>query len=311
MPVVRVALVLVALLVIAGLILWAIRRSRPIQLEAASEAQRQLAAELKRDVEMLVGFSPRSSFAPENIRLTAKWIAENLRVAPATNVELEIVGSAKRDEVVVIGAHYDAVDGSPGADDNASGVAALLAIARRIRDAKPARTIRLVAFINEEPPFFKTPQMGSYQYAKRAHDRGEKIVAMLSLESIGYYDPRPNSQQYPPPLSAIYPSTGDFIAFAGNLKSRALIKRCVASFRRHTDFPVESAALPEIIQEIGWSDQWSFWQFGYPAFMVTDTALFRNPHYHSGSDTPETLDYVRMARVTEGLVGVTLDLASE
>ena len=275
----------------------AMRRSRPVDLPPATAAQVQLAAELKRDVESIVAL--RSS----------EWIAKQLGVAQADNVELEIKGSG--DEVVLIGAHYDAVAGSPGADDNASGVAALLAIARRIRNIRPARTIRLVAFTNEEPPFFKTPEMGSYQYAKRAHERREKIVAMLSLESIGYYDTRPKSQQYPPPLNAFYPSVGDFIGFAGNLKSRALIRRCVASFRRHANFPVESAALPEIIQEVGWSDQWSFWQFGYPALMVTDTALFRNPHYHTPGDTADRLDYERMARVTEGLVGVTLDLASD
>jgi Zn-dependent M28 family amino/carboxypeptidase len=263
-------------------------------------------------VEAVVAFHPRSPFAPETMRAAREWIAGQMggRTDAAGNVELEIAGGTKRDEIVVIGAHYDAVDGSPGADDNASGVAALLAIARRTRDASPARTIRLIAFADEEPPIFMTARMGSYQYAKRARERGERIVAMLSVESIGYYDSRQGSQNYPAPLSLIYPSTGDFIGFAGNLRSRALVKRCASAFRRHSDFPAEWAALPELIQEIGWSDQWSFWRFEYPALMVTDTALFRNPHYHRPSDTPETLDYDRMARVVEGLAGVALELAS-
>jgi len=259
----------------------------------------------------------RNVFAAEAMSAAAVHIAASLEAAgyrverqayaSGENLIAEIAGTSN--EIVVIGAHYDSVDGSPGADDNASGVAATLAIARRVANARPRRTLRFVLFANEEPPHFQTAEMGSWQYAKRCHDRGETIVAMLSLEMLGYYNDARGSQQYPPPIAALYPDTGDFVAFAGNLKSRALIRECAASFRGHTRFPAESAALPEVIEQIGWSDQWAFWHFGWPALMVTDTALFRNPHYHSPGDTPETLDYERMARVVEGLAGVTRDVA--
>jgi len=178
------------------------------------------------------------------------------------------------------------------------------------RERKPARTIRFVAFVNEEPPYFQTEDMGSLVYAKRSHERGEKIAAMLSIESIGYYDARPKSQLYPAFLAPFFPSTGDFIAFAGNSGSRALVRQCAGAFRKHAKFPSEGAAVPEVVEQIGWSDQWSFWQFGWPALMVTDTAPFRNPNYHRPSDKPETLDYERTARVVEGLVGVTGALTS-
>ncbi len=151
--------------------------------------------------------------------------------------------------------------------------------------------------------------MGSWQYAKRCHERGETIAAMVSLETIGYYSDERGSQHYPAPLSAFYPDTGNFIAFASNVGSRALNARCVRAFRARTKFPVESASLPEAVTGIGWSDQWSFWQFDWPAIMVSDTAPFRNPHYHETSDLPPTLDYARLAQVVEGLLGVVDELA--
>lgn len=218
------------------------------------------------------------------------------------NIESEVRGS---DEIVVVGAHYDSVIGSPGADDNATGVAAVLELARRIRSAK--RTMRFVAFANEEPPHFGTPTMGSWQYARRCRERGEKVVAMLSLETIGYFSDAPKSQTYPSRLELIYPSTANFIAFVSNIKSRRLLRRCVKSFK---DFPVESGSLPRVIPGVGWSDQWAFWEFGYRAVMVTDTAPFRNPHYHAASDKPETIDFARLGQVVDGLTGVIEDLAN-
>jgi Zn-dependent M28 family amino/carboxypeptidase len=187
-------------------------------------------------------------------------------------------------------------------------VAALLVLARRFARAKPERTLRFVAFVNEEPPHFQTQDMGSWQYAKRCHDRNESIVAMLSLESLGYYDDARKSQQYPMPLSALYPDTANFIAFASNIGSRALNAQCARAFRARTSFPLESASMPEAVTGIGWSDQWSFWQLGWPAVMVTDTAPYRNPNYHEASDRPSTLDYARMGQVVEGLMGVVKDL---
>jgi len=228
------------------------------------------------------------------------------------NLETEIVGSLLPDEIVLIGAHYDSVQGSPGANDNASGVAALLEIARRLAGKRPARTVRFVAFVNEEPPFFYSQEMGSRVYARRARERGDNIVAMLSLETIGYYVDAKGSQHYPFPVySLFYPDTGDYIAFIGNLSSRSLVRQSLGSFRRHTAFPSEGIAAPGWLGGIHWSDHWSFWQEGYPALMVTDTALFRYPHYHAGSDTSDKIDYPRLARIVAGLTRVTVDLAKK
>ncbi|MEA3275961.1 MAG: M28 family peptidase, partial [Pseudomonadota bacterium] len=201
--------------------------------------------------------------------------------------------------------------GSPGANDNGSGVAAVLELARLLAGRALARTVRFVAFVNEEPPFSYTPEMGSLVHARAARDRGDRIQAMLSLETIGHYSDRPGSQRYPYPLSLFYPDTADFIGFVGNLGSRQLVRSAVQSFRRHAFFPSEGAAVPAWVKGVGWSDHWSFWQAGYPAIMVTDTAFFRYAHYHSAGDTPEKIDYARTARVVEGLASVIADFAQE
>jgi Zn-dependent M28 family amino/carboxypeptidase len=225
------------------------------------------------------------------------------------NVEAELPGGARRDEIVILGAHYDTVPGSPGANDNATGVAALLEIARGLRGRHPARTVRFVAFVNEEPPFYRTDEMGSRFYASGARARGDRIAAMISLETIGYYADVPGTQSYPFPLGLFYPDRGNFIGFVGNLRSRGLVRRCVGSFRRHTAFPSEAVAVPGTIPGIGWSDHWSFWKEGYPGVMVTDTALYRYLHYHRPEDTPDKVDYDRLARVTGGLSRMLAELS--
>ena len=225
------------------------------------------------------------------------------------NIEAGIPGGARREEILIVGAHYDSVAGSPGANDNASGVAAMLELARLLKNAAPARTIRFAAFVNEEPPFFTSESMGSRHYAQRSRERGEKIVAMFSLETIGYYSDRSGSQRYPFPLGFFYPATGNFVAFVSNLRSRALLHEAIAGFRRHAAFPSEAVAAPAILPGVDWSDHWSFWKEGYPALMVTDTALYRYPHYHTGRDTPDKVDYESLARVVTGLNGMLRDLA--
>jgi Zn-dependent M28 family amino/carboxypeptidase len=225
------------------------------------------------------------------------------------NLVVEIPGGDRADEIVVIGGHYDSVHLSPAANDNASGSAATLELAKRFADQHPARTLRFVQFVNEEPPFFWTEQMGSLVYAKRCKQRQENIVAMLSLETMGYYSDAVGSQKYPIPLGLIYPLQGNFISFIGNVASGALVRQAIASFRQHTQFPSEGAALPNALPGVGWSDHWAFWQQGYPAVMVTDTAPFRYPHYHTDADTPDKLDYDRLARVVFGLTRVIADLA--
>ncbi len=233
------------------------------------------------------------------------------RGKPVRNIIAEKPGNSIPDEIVLVGAHYDSVQGSPGANDNGSGVAALLELARLLADREFPRTVRFVAFVNEEPPFSYSTEMGSLINAQAARDRGDRIQAMLALETIGYYSDQPGSQRYPFPLNLFYPHTANFIGFVGNLDSRRLVRSAVQSFRRHTSFPAEGAAVPGWITGVGWSDHWSFWQAGYRAIMVTDTAFFRYAHYHTAGDTPDKVDYERMARVVAGLASVIADLAGE
>lgn len=293
-------------------------------LPPMSGEERRLETELRAHVTMLAGtIGERNVYTHENLGRAARYVetvlegegyaVERQRYEvlkhPCDNLEVELPGGVRGDEIVIVGAHYDSVRGSPGANDNATGVAALLGLARRFAGVQPARTLRFVAFVNEEPPFFQTREMGSWLYAKRSRARGEHIVAMLSLETIGYYSDERGSQQYPLPLGLIYPSTANFVGFVSNTRNGPLVRRLVGAFRDAARFPSEGAALPGFIPGVGWSDHWAFWQERYPAAMVTDTALFRYPHYHTAGDTPGRVHYDRLARVTAGLVEVIRGLA--
>jgi hypothetical protein len=301
-------------------------------LPPLAESQRELVAELRESVGVLadaqggVGrVGNRSTFYPRRFAAAAAWLHDRLieagysevgetfveRGAPAPNLEVVLPGTSLANEVVIIGAHYDAFQGTPGADDNASGVAATLALARRFAGKPQARTLRFVLFVNEEPPAFWTRDMGSWVYAKACRARNDNIVAMISLESIGYYSDKPGSQRYPSPLNMLYPDTADFIAFASNWSSRALNKRAIGVFRETASFPSEGGSPPGVLPGVGWSDHWSFWQEGYRAIMITDTAAFRNPNYHTPQDKADTLDYERMARVVHGVEMVVSDLANK
>ena len=239
--------------------------------------------------------------------LQARRDSYDMRGQSCRNIEAEIPGV--RPEILLIGAHYDSVFGSPGANDNGTGVAATLALAQHFAGRKPNHTLRFVAFVNEEPPYFLSDEMGSFIYAGRCKARGDKISGMISLETIGYFSDAPHSQTYPSPgLGIFYPNVGNFIGFVSNVHSRALLRRVVALFRKHAKIPSEGAALPAFIPGVSWSDQWSFWRYGYPAIMVTDTAPFRYPYYHSSSDTPDKLDYDRFTLVVSGMQKVIEDL---
>jgi len=284
-----------------------------------------LAARLRRHVEQLAGkIGERHVLRPAALHAAERYIDETLHAlgyevrrqnyeaqgVDCANLEVVIAGSARAAEIVLAGAHYDTVPGSPGADDNASGVAAILELARLLREARPARTIRLVAFVNEEPPFFFWGEMGSKVYARAARARGDDIRVMLSLEMLGCYSDELGSQGYPPLLKHFYPAQGNYIAFVSNLRSRRSLRNVVDAFRAASDFPAEKLAAPAMVPGIGWSDQLSFWREGYPAAMVTDTAFHRYRHYHQPTDTPEKLDYERMARVVDGLAGALRALAA-
>ena len=268
---------------------------------------------------------PRSLGEPDTLQKAADFVAQRFEtlgwkvnrlrylvgLRRCENIEVEKRGTKFPDEIVVIGAHYDSVPQTPGADDNGSGVAAMLALAERFAATAPERTLRFVAFTNEEPSCFQTDQMGSRVYARHCKMHGDKIVAMLALESMGYFKDAKKSQHYPFPLSLFYPSRGNFLAIVGNRESGALVKRVKKVFEAAAVLPVESASLPGGLQGVGWSDHWSFWQEGYTAVMVTDTAPFRNRNYHRSSDTPDTLDYVHLAAAVRGLEFVVKDLTTD
>lgn len=215
------------------------------------------------------------------------------------------------DAAYVVGAHYDSPDDSPGANDNGTGTAAVLELARLLATLKPRRTrLRLVLFVNEERPYGKTPDMGSWQHARLMKETGEPIAGMMSLETIGYFSDEPGSQTYPPPFNLVFPDKGNFIAFVGLPGSRAILRRALRSFRAHTAFPSIGGVAPGFLPGIDLSDHWSYDQFGFPAMMVTDTAPFRNPRYHTLDDLPETVDYESLARITLGLARVLRELAT-
>ena len=265
----------------------------------------------------------RNVFRPESLATAANyiqgcWDDQGYEVArqvyqvegvACANLEVCRSGARESDAVLLIGAHYDSVRGSPGANDNGSGMAALLEISRLFTEITPDITVRFVAFVNEEPPFFFGRRQGSMVYAKSARQRGDNIRLMIALETIGYYCEEPGSQRYPPIFSWFYPNRGNFIGFVSDFASRPLMRRAAKSFRAHSDFPLEHAATFRLVPGVGWSDHWSFWRHGYRAFMITDTALYRYPFYHTSKDTPDQLTYSAFAKVTQGLFHCFADLA--
>lgn len=286
----------------------------------------QLKDLLRADVESLAGtIGERNVLSkPAQLEAAAQFIEDSLRASglqpqsqwykightQCRNIEAEIRGTSRPEEVVIVGAHYDSVVESPGADDNASGVAAMLALARSFEAIRPSRTLRFVAFTNEEPPYFGTEEMGSLVYAKKCRQQGDRVVAMLSIESVGFYTTSPATQHYPAGLGLIYPSKGDFVAFVGNVFSRSLVHEAIRTFRGSGALPSLGAALPYAIPGAGWSDHWSFWQQGFPGIQVTDTAVYRSPHYHTPQDIPDRLDYDRLTRFTSAMGAVIGQITS-
>lgn len=285
---------------------------------------REIEANLKRHVTALAGeIGERNTKNPAAYLRAREYIEAQLKqlgFTPArheyssdgqafANIIATIPGGAAKEQIIIVGAHYDSAVGTPGANDNASGVAASLELARLLRDHKPAKTIRIVFFANEEPPHFRAASMGSQAYARKCFDAKEKISAMISLETIGYFDDAPGSQRYPEQIKDRYPSSGHFIGVVSDVDRKAFVDDFTARFKAATTFPAESAAMPPLWPGIGWSDHWAFWQFDYPALMVTDTAPFRYPHYHKPTDTPDKLMYDRMAMVVEGVEKVVRALA--
>ena len=261
----------------------------------------------------------RQHFVEGSLELTADYIAGEFRsfgYVPKyqyfgpndefSNVVAELSASPEK-EIIVIGAHYDTVLYTLGADDNASGVAGLLELARALKDKSMNKTVHFVAFANEEAPFYGTDLMGSQVYAKAHAD--ENIVGMISLEMLGYYSDEPGSQRYPWPIRYFYPDTGNFIAFVGDLASRPWLRQSIAHYRQHSSLPAEGFVAPEwLVADVARSDQRSFWPYGIPAFMITDTANFRSPYYHFAGDVADTLDYQKMAALVQGIEHMIIEI---
>ena len=246
-----------------------------------------------------------AGYAPEALEYAAGRANDFGRTKPYYNIEARLAaGRGDCQGVWVLSAHYDTAPGTPGADDNASGVAVLLEAARLLRARAPAREIRFAAFSTEEPPAFGTRDMGSYRYARYLKSRGVKVYGMLNLEMLGYYNDKPSSQLFPPFLGLLYPDRGNFVALAGNLSSFGLLRSVRKSWRRNSAFPLEAVVLPSVLSTLFISDQLNFWFTGERALMLSDTSFFRYPYYHQAGDTPEKLDYERMAEVTRAVVSV-------
>lgn len=262
--------------------------------ETLAKARDYILAELK-----------KHGHKPVTIEFKSSWVHRVPNGTPFHNIEVILSPSPNGGKGIwVIGAHYDANASTPGADDNASGTAALLELSRLLKERPPARETRLVFFSTEEPPCFGTKNMGSYHYAQSLKEKGVNVHGMFSLEMLGFYNDAPGSQLYPPFLHWFFPDTGNFIGIVGDLNSRSLLKAVARGWGPGKNVPIVTAALPRMISAINLSDQYNFWDAGFPGLMVTDSAHFRNPNYHELTDTPEKLDYGRMAETTENLVSV-------
>ncbi len=280
-----------------------------------------------------VDLYPRSFEQFKNIELAAQYIfgefsgrcatvaTQEVRVQESTYTNVICRIGPASGPVVVIGAHYDsygdAIGGSmsprgfslathtPGADDNASGVAGLLELARILQETQPPRSVELVAYTLEEPPHFRTEHMGSAWHARSLVHEDRDVQLMLSLEMIGYFSDNAHSQSYPVPgMSLFYPGQGNFVALVGRLDGFQALRKAKALMAGATDLPVFSINAPSMIPGVDFSDHRSYWSYGIPALMVTDTAFYRNRNYHQADDTYEKLDYNRMAKVVQEIFAV-------
>ena len=292
----------------------------PAQPVTQAREEEVLQAQLLHHVSAIAG--ERNWRRREQLEVAAQYIEGQLQAmgyrilrqevpsksGPVRNIEVRLAAGAPdaaEKGAVVIGAHYDSAENTPAANDNGSGVATLLELARTFSGKRAApgfESVRLVFFVNEEPPHFKTNMMGSWVYAAELAARRQKVAAMYSLETMGAYYDAPGSQHYPlPGFTWVYPDQGNFLAFISDTGARAAVREAVGAFRATGRLASEGVAAPAMLQGIDWSDHWSFRQHGYPGMMVTDTALFRYEHYHMPEDTPEKIDYRRLARATLGL----------
>jgi Zn-dependent M28 family amino/carboxypeptidase len=313
----KVILALILLILVAALYL----RSGP------ASASQPLGERLERHVSEIAS-QERNTRTPRSLESAAVYIEKTLAEAGYRSTRQEYAAGGRRvhnieasignvaqgrrpERIFIVGAHYDSAPGAPGANDNGSGTAAVLELARLLKTMQPraGTEVRFVFFVNEEPPYFMGEEMGSMVHAAELKRQGQKVEGALVLETMGYYTDAPNSQQLPPGLESRYPSTGNFLAFVGTLESSALVRDALAAFRSASDFPAHGLAAPAHTTGVTLSDHSSYNRHGYPALMVTDTAFMRYPYYHTAQDTPDKLDYESMARVVTGLAKTIVALA--
>lgn len=321
---IRIAVIAIVILLFCGLIygafFWVLRNPVFHRADAPPPASAD-PARLEADVRHLAASDPaRAYHNAAALDRAAQFIEDQFTAAGCTadRQSFEVGGDQYHNIIcslgpqdsprLVVGAHYDVEgDDNPGADDNASGIAGILELARLINLKSPDLKYRLdlVAWTLEEPPNFKSANMGSYVHAERLVKEGAEVELTISVEMIGYFSDTPGSQQYPlSPLKWLYPDKGDFIGVVGMTFDRKNVARVKTLMAQSSPLPVYSINAPAAIPGVDFSDHWSFWQLGLPAVMVTDTAFLRNPNYHTSGDTPDTLDYRRMAQVVDGLYGV-------
>lgn len=295
-----------------------------VRASEAAGAHQNLIGTLRRDVDVLaVQIGPRNLHHYAALTQAAQFCEcsfsgmgyvprlqqYHARNRAFTNISAEIEGTARRAEVVLVGAHYDTHKNSPGANDNASAIAALLHLAGTLAESKPARTLRFVAFTNEESPFTRTRQMGSRVYARQCRERGENIVAMLGLEMLGCCLPQKGAQWLS--LGGFFlPREGDFLALVGNRASRALLAQITRTIADNDLLRVVAVTLPTNFPGAWSSDHWSFWKEGFPAVMATDTGPLRYRYYHQTDDTPDKIDFVWFAHVVAALKRAVRALAN-
>ena len=277
-----------------------------------------------KDVEFLTSIRPFRNYQNiESLEKAASYIEDNfkkhceetqIQTFQAENrIYKNVIGSfnTSAKERIIVGAHYDVAGDTPGADDNASGIAGLLELSRILKEINPPLKYRidLVAYANEEPPFFATRKMGSYIHAKSLYDEKVSLKVMICLEMIGYFSDKPNSQSFPLPfMNKFYPDTGNFIGIVGKLGQGRITKKIRDIMRENSNIGVYSINAPTIIPGVDYSDHRNYWHFGYQAVMITDTAFYRNPNYHRRTDTIDTLDFEKMYQVINGIFAVLTKL---
>jgi Zn-dependent M28 family amino/carboxypeptidase len=315
-----------ALTVVLGL-LWLILARPNFALKEVSKSYPHSvdATALRKHTSVLsIDMAPRNYLHIDNLNKVANYISESLTSSGGRVSEqiFEVQGAEYKNivaefgpqggETIVVGAHYDAEGEKPGADDNASGVAGLLEIGRLLGEVVRFKTkVVLVAFTLEEPPFFRSEEMGSAVYAKSLVEAGTAVKLMIALEMIGYFSEEKGTQGYPTPLLRLYyPSTGNFIAVVDQLMSTQA-QRMKASMAQVIDLPVYSINAPPFIPGVDFSDHSNFWRYGFPAVMITDTAFYRNHAYHTNDDRAERLNYEKMAQVVYGVFDYVVKLSNE